>query len=100
MPTGFGSQIDVVVKTDGGFDFYEIKVTYSVRLCIREALAQLLEYSYYPNNNNATRLIVSRPNTITREGESYLKHIRQCFGIPVFYQRYDSEQGALENEVC
>ena len=47
LDAGYGALIDIVVKeSDGNFTFYEIKTSYSVRLCIREALAQLLEYAY------------------------------------------------------
>jgi hypothetical protein len=98
IDTGYGSQIDVVVReNDGGFLFYEIKTSYSVRLCIREALAQLLEYAYYPKSSNAEKLIIVSPNAVTQEAKSYLKFVRESFDIPVYYQRYDPEKEVLEN---
>lgn len=100
LDAGYGALIDVVVKeSDGNFTFYEIKTSYSVRLCIREALAQLLEYAYYPNRDNATKIVVVSPNAVTKEAQSYLEHLRRRFGIPVYYQRYDPEQEALEDKI-
>jgi hypothetical protein len=98
IDTGYGSQIDVVVReNDGGFAFYEIKTSYSVRLSIREGLTQLLEYAYYPNSSNAKKLIIVSPNAVTQEAQSYLKSLRETFRIPVYYQRYDPEKKSLEN---
>lgn len=100
LDAGYGSLIDVVIKeANGKFVFYEIKTSYSVRLSIRNALAQLLEYAYYPNRNNAIKIVVVSPNAVTKEAQSYLAHLRNRFGIPVYYQRYDSEQEELEDKI-
>ncbi|MBT9538121.1 MAG: hypothetical protein IVZ94_08315 [Nitrospirae bacterium] len=93
LNAGYGSLNDVVIKeSNGKFIFYEKKTSYSVRLRIRDALAQLLEYAYYPNRNNATKIVVVSPDAVTKEAQSYLEHLRHRFGIPVYYQRYDPEQ--------
>ncbi|HWP91335.1 MAG TPA: hypothetical protein VNN20_03940 [Thermodesulfobacteriota bacterium] len=100
ISTGYGSQIDVVLRgDDGGYTFYEIKTSYSVRLCIRDALAQLIEYAYFPRENKAKKLIIVSPNLVTPEAQSYLKWLRERFSIPVYYQRYDPEVQALEDTV-
>ncbi|NCO83243.1 MAG: hypothetical protein COZ31_08540 [Nitrospirae bacterium CG_4_10_14_3_um_filter_44_29] len=100
VDAGYGSLIDVVIKeANDKYIFYEIKTSYSVRLSIREALAQLLEYAYYPNRNNAIKIVVVSPNAITKEAQSYLEHLRNRFGIPVYYQRYDPEQEELEDKI-
>ncbi|HLD14837.1 MAG TPA: hypothetical protein VJB18_09010 [Burkholderiales bacterium] len=99
QPAGYGSQsIDVVVKEgSGSFTFYEIKTSYSVRLCIREALGQLFEYAYYPNNCAVQKLVVVSPNAVTTEIKSYLINLRSKFNIPIYYQRFDSEKKSLED---
>ena len=98
QPTGYGSQIDIVVReSDGGFVFYEIKTSDSIIICIREALGQLLEYAYYPNINNAKKMIIVSPNPATADAQLYLKGLRDRFVIPIYYQVYDSEKHALEN---
>lgn len=98
---GYGSQsIDVVVKGDNGnYTFYEIKTSYSVRLCVREALGQLLEYAYYHNTNNRSvqKLIVVSPNAVTTEIKSYLANLRNEFNVPIYYQRFDPEKRSLED---
>jgi hypothetical protein len=48
--TGTGTRMDVVVRLGIRYWFYEIKTALSARACIREALAQLLEYSYWPEH--------------------------------------------------
>jgi hypothetical protein len=48
-----GGQVDVVVRRSPGFWFYEIKTAMSARACIRQALAQLLEYAYWPGAQEA-----------------------------------------------
>lgn len=96
--TGFGSLVDLVVRDiDKKFIFFEIKTSYSVKLCIREALSQLLEYAFFPNVNNAKKLIIVSPNEITPDSKKYMRSIRKRFKIPIYYQKYDSEQKALEN---
>jgi len=93
----YGSQIDIAVRDgDGRFIFYEIKTSYSLRLCIREALGQLLEYAYYPGTVNAKKLVVVSDKAITLEAEQYLDTLRKRFGLPIHYQRYDPEKEALE----
>ncbi|MBI3575787.1 MAG: hypothetical protein HY083_09075 [Gammaproteobacteria bacterium] len=97
---GYGSQsIDVVVKEDSGdYTFYEIKTSYSVRLCVREALGQLLEYAYYyPSNNNVQKLVIVSPNAVTTEIKDYLIKLRNKFNVPVYYQRFDPEKKSLED---
>jgi hypothetical protein len=70
--TGYGSQVDVVVReNDGGYIFYEVKTSYSIRICIREALAQLIEYAFYPHKNIAKKLIIVSPKSVTTEAHSY-----------------------------
>ena len=97
LETGYGGQIDLAVKdTNGDFVFYEIKTSYSVRLCIREALGQLMEYAHYPGVTNAKKLVIVSPNPITADAKEYLHKIRERFGVPVYYQRYDTNEQVLE----
>lgn len=95
--TGYGSHVDLVVRdSDKQYIFYEIKTSYSALLCIREALGQLMEYAFYPKANNAKKLVVVSPNQVTPEAKRYLQEIRDRFGIPLYYQRYDSDTQALK----
>ena len=98
-PTGYGTSVDLIVKEKSQMTFYEVKTGDSVRQCIREALPQLLEYSYYPDKNRASKLIIVSENNITEAAEIYLRKLRKDFSIPVYYQRYDSIQKSLEKEL-
>jgi hypothetical protein len=93
--TGQGTSIDIVVKTKDFCWFYEIKTTKSVKACIRQAIPQLLEYAYWPNDNRADRLIIVGPSPITERANEYLALIRKRFGIPLYYKQYCVESNQL-----
>lgn len=91
-----GTEIDVAVRdTDRKLIFFEIKTSYSVKLCIREALGQLLEYAYYPHAINPKNLIIVSQNKITKNAKQYLSRMRNDFNVPVYYQQYDPETDRL-----
>ncbi|MBW7997363.1 MAG: hypothetical protein FVQ81_12485 [Candidatus Glassbacteria bacterium] len=95
--TGFGTSIDVVLKTDKErYVFYEIKTKNSLKTCIREGLTQLLEYSYYPDNKVASKLIIVSPNIMNKEDQIYLNTLRGKFNIPIYYQRFNMASAILE----
>ncbi|MGH8241520.1 MAG: hypothetical protein ACREXP_31500, partial [Steroidobacteraceae bacterium] len=48
VPTGNGTRIDLAVRVGDRYTFYEIKTYSSAQACIREALGQVLEYSFWP----------------------------------------------------
>ncbi|MNF65387.1 hypothetical protein D3C85_839600 [compost metagenome] len=96
--TGFGTKIDVVVKQDKSFVFYEIKTANTAKQSIREALSQLLEYSCYSDKNLAAKLVVVSPAKLTTDAKKYLENIRSLFKIPLFYQCIDLEGKKLSEE--
>lgn len=67
---------DVVTDTDfvdiqaidlqGNKIYFELKIADAVKLAIRQALGQLLEYDHYPNKNNADKLIIVTALEITQ----------------------------------
>jgi hypothetical protein len=97
--TGFGSRVDIVVKSGkNAFIFYELKTSNSIRQCIRESLSQLLEYSIFPNNDIASKLIIISQNKIDEDNLNYLKTLRTRFNIPVYYQQFNTETNKLMPE--
>ena len=54
------NEIDIVVKSKDGFHFYEVKTASSVKSCVRQAVGQLLEYSYGNGKKNASKLFYCR----------------------------------------
>ena len=95
-PIGIGLAVDLSVKDGISEIFYEFKTSNSVRTCIREALSQLLEYSYYPNKERAKKLIIVSQNPINKQAKDYLSKIRSQFNIPVYYKKYDTNKNCLE----
>ncbi len=72
LPSGVGTSVDLVVRSDGKYWFYEIKTSPSPRACIREALGQLLEYSFWPGAQEAMRLVVVGETALDKDGKEYL----------------------------
>lgn len=86
QPSGNGTSIDVVVRySDSCYWYYEIKTASSPRICIREAIGQLLEYSYWPRCQEAAKLIIVGETPLDTEGESYLDLLKTKFSIPIEY---------------
>ena len=72
LRSGVGTRVDIVVRHSDLFWFYEIKTAHSPRACIREAIGQLLEYSYWPKAQEAAKLIIVGETPLDTEGVAYL----------------------------
>lgn len=89
VPTGDGTWIDIVVKTDKFCCFYEIKTSTSVRVCIRQAIPQLLEYAYWQGDaSRADKLVIVSQQKITPQAEIYLEFLRKHFKLNVHYEQF------------
>ncbi len=95
LPTGTGVRVDLVVRHGREFWFYEIKTESSARACIREALAQLIEYAYWPGATEASRLVVVGEPALDADADSYLARLRERFLLPLYYQQINVEQASL-----
>lgn len=84
---GSGGRIDAVVKTQTGFIFFEIKVGKSLQACLREAIGQLIEYSYWPGSKTAISLVVVGEPPLDKECSAYLKRLKQELLIPISYRQ-------------
>ena len=91
--SGIGTLVDVVRKDGDDFTFYEIKTDKSLRICIRQAIPQLLEYSCWPDKIRAKELIIVSQHHMTDQAKKYIEHLRKTYNLPIFYQQFD-----LENE--
>jgi len=85
--SGAGTSIDVVVKQNEGFWFYEIKTASSPRACIRQAIGQLLEYAFWPGSKEPTRLIVVGESALDQEGSVYIRTLNERFSLPIEYRQ-------------
>lgn len=96
IETGYGTLIDIAIKLkQNDYIYYEIKTSSTIKACIREALPQLLEYSYWNNSQKASKLIIISENKITIEAKEYLKFLRENFKIPIFYQQFLYDKNKL-----
>jgi hypothetical protein len=84
-----------VVREGDRYIYYELKSYSSAQACIREALGQLLEYSFWPGATKAERLIVVGEAKLDAKGKSYLEYLRQEFALPIEYRRFDMKAGNL-----
>ena len=96
--TGFGTKIDVAVKASDGYTFYELKTAHTSKQCIREALAQLMEYAYYPEEARASRLVVVGLVDLSKESKKYLENLRVRFSLPLYYRKFDLDTKTLSTE--
>lgn len=95
IPSGVGTRLDVVLNVSGKFHIYEIKTAQSARACVREALAQLLEYSYWPGTQEAERLIIVGEPAANEECHEFLSALRNRFSLPVYYCQFKVSSGEL-----
>ncbi len=93
-----GVYVDAAVKCDGKESFYEVKVASTVRSCVRAALGQLIEYSYWPSANRASELVVVGEAELDSDSKAYLRVLRERFGLPLWYRRIDISGDALEKK--
>jgi hypothetical protein len=93
--TADGTIIDLAVREGDRYTYYELKIYSSPQACIREALGQLLEYSFWPGANKAERLVIVGKAKLDVPGKSYLDYLRKEFALPVEYRQFDMKTGCL-----
>jgi hypothetical protein len=81
-----GNKIDIVVKHDNDFSFYEVKTASSAKSCVRQAIGQLFEYAFGNGKMNASSIYVAGEFPIDNETDIYLKYLREEFKIPIYYK--------------
>ena len=92
---GDGTFIDVAVKKDSRYIYYEIKTGPSDRGCIREAFGQLMEYAYWPVGQDVARLVVVGEPPLAEEAGTYLEVLQKRFSLALAYQQSDMRKRRL-----
>lgn len=95
LDTGSGTTIDLATKEVTKITFYEIKTSTSVRTSIRQAIPQLLEYAFWPDDTRASELVIVSHLPITKAAEQYLKFLREKFKLPLSYRQFDMKVNTL-----
>ena len=90
--------VDLKVIVEDGCTFYEIKIDVTAKKCIRNALGQLLEYSSYPAEQRAQKLVVVGDAPATNDDGNYLRYLREQYSLPIYYARFNWEKKNLESE--
>lgn len=81
----YGMRVDAIVRHHTGYWLYEIKTSSSPRVCLREAVGQLLEYCLWPGGVPAEKLIVVGETPLDSDGKAYLAALNGKLSIPVEY---------------
>jgi hypothetical protein len=85
--TGFETRIDVVVRQENRYRFYEIKTDPSPRICLRQAIGQLLEYAFFGlGRPDEVELIVVGRMPIDEAGDEYLQFLESRFNLSIEYE--------------
>lgn len=82
---GTGRQVDVIVQQKKAYWYYEIKTYEDPRLCLREAIGQLLEYCFWPSAQKAEKLIVVGKAPLNEGAKEYLSILRKETGLNLEY---------------
>ena len=94
---GYQTKVDIVVKLNDSFTFYEIKTASTVKAAIREAMGQILEYAYWPDRIHANKLIIISTQKATSDCKTYIKRFRKVHNIPLYLQEYDAINNILKS---
>lgn len=88
-------RVDVKALTHTGvWHFFEVK-TDPPKLCLRNAIGQLMEYAYWPDSERAEKLIVIGSTQPDEKAKRYLQYVRQKFKMSIFYRCLDMEKKVL-----
>lgn len=91
-------RVDIKAKTHSDkWHYFEIKID-SPKLSIRNALGQILEYSYWPDSERAEKLIIVSDNAPDSDTKKYLAHVRGKFNLPIFYRSFDMAANVLSED--
>lgn len=88
---GNGTHVDVAVQRKDGYTYYELKTGLSAQICIRDAIGQLLEYSFWPGAQEADTLVVVGEAPYDEDAKAYLEKLRKKFSLPIEYRQFDVE---------
>lgn len=87
--------VDVAVRDGTKFFYYELKTAPTAQLCIREAIGQLLEYSFWPGSQQAAQLVVVGEPPRDKDAAAYIKRLRKLFSLPIEYRQFDMKSKRL-----
>ena len=78
-------KIDVVARTGGGYNIYEIKTDIEPRGCIREAMGQILDYAFFECEDVIHKMVIVGATPETKEVKTYLTKFREKNALEIYY---------------
>lgn len=82
------------VSPSGDLCLFEVK-SFGGMQCIREALGQILEYSYFQNTPKAKQLYIVGLYALSVEDSKYLNWLKTSYGLPINYLYFDMDKRIL-----
>ena len=79
-------RVDVVVKGDGFYDFYEIKTAANAYDCVKEALGQLFLYAFL-SCSRVRKMVVVGTSEAPKEFEQHLSTQRKNNSLQLYYMK-------------
>lgn len=80
------NNIDILVEHQNRVDFYEVKIGHSAKNCIRQALGQIIEYSFNFETSKQKKLIIIGNHPLTPADLSYVEFISQNLFLPIEFE--------------
>lgn len=91
--------VDLTLTEPSGNTFIEIKISPTVKSCIRSAFGQLMEYGHFPNVKKADVFVVVGDVFPTPEDRLYLHYIRDTYRIPLYYAQWSWAESKLGERI-
>lgn len=93
------NRVDIVMKTEKGHIFYEIKTYNSLLTSLRVAFGQLFEYCFYPDKVNAEKLYLVSDLPPKPKFRKYIANLNNKINIPFGYIHFDLEKEEIVETV-
>ena len=85
----YGGQVDILRENESEMWFYEIKPIENVGSCLREAIGQLIDYSFKYRDHRKVKLVavgmgdINSPNAL-----AYLNHYEESLNVDIEYMKH------------
>jgi hypothetical protein len=88
----YPNEVDIKARdVNGNITFFEIKALSALDGCIREALGQLLEYTYWATTDVplASKLVIATAHPLSQAAHQYLRRLKHITNLPIEYVQID-----------
>lgn len=90
--------VDVLIKRDDEYIFFEVKTRSSAILNIREALGQLFEYAFLDSSISVNKLVIVGPALIKNTDLAYFRRLQEVISKPLEYWAYNYNKENLKDK--